>query len=194
MQLLHPFMPFVTEEVYHLLRERKEGDDLTIKQLIKPKEPDSQILTGGKLLKELISGIRDVRNKNQLKPKDRIKVNIQTLSDSVFQRMHAILQKQVNADAINYVDSPVSNALNVVIGKDKLYIETPNATDFNNQREQLKRDLVYMQGFLISVDKKLSNERFIQNAKAEVIESERKKKADAEEKIKAIREQLEALG
>ena len=116
------------------------------------------------------------------------------MSNSAYQGIDTILQKQVNADAINYVDSPVSNALNVVIGKDKLYIETPHATDFNNQREQLQRDLVYMQGFLISVEKKLSNERFIQNAKAAVIESERKKKADAEEKIKAIREQLEDLG
>jgi len=193
MQLLHPFMPFVTEEVYHLLRERKDGDDLTVKSLTEPSGYDSQILAEGKLLKELISGIRDVRNKNQLKPKDGIKVNVQTVNNSVYQRIHTILQKQVNADAINYVDSPIPNALNVVIGKDKLYIETPNATDFTNQREQLQRDLVYMQGFLISVEKKLSNERFIQNAKAEVIEGERRKKIDAEEKIKAIKEQLQTL-
>jgi valyl-tRNA synthetase len=202
MHLLHPFMPFVTEEVYHQLRERKEGDDLTIKRLPEIRNPHlndsvgqakSEILKQGELLKEVITGIRDARNKNQIKPKDKISINIQTAVASVYQRIQTILQKQVNADSIRYVDSSLSNTINIVLAKDKFYIETPNATNTNNQKQQLQKDLNYMEGFLTSVEKKLTNERFIQNARPEVIETERKKKADAEAKIKALKEQLQTL-
>ena len=193
MQLLHSFMPFVTEDIYHQLKERKEGDDLTIKQFrtIRPFEKD--ILAKGELLKEVITALRDARNKNQLKPKDSIWLHIQTDNAAVYKSMEDILKKQLNAEAINYTGSSVANTINVVVQKDKFFIETENQAGTAPQQEQLAKDLSYLEGFLISVEKKLANERFVKNAKPEILEAERKKKEDAEAKIKVIKESLSTL-
>jgi valyl-tRNA synthetase len=194
MQLLHPFMPFVTEEVYHQLRQRNPGDDLTIKQQSTVGTPNSGLLKQGKLLKEVITGLRDTRVKNQLKPRDEIELHIQTESLQTYEAFKFILAKQVQALAINFVTEPVNNAIATVIEKDKFFIETKKELDTSAQKQQLLKDLHYIQGFLSSVEKKLGNERFVQNAKPEVVEIEKRKKADAEAKIKAIKESLDSLG
>jgi len=193
MQLLHPFMPFVTEEIYHELKERKEGDDLTIRQESKIGSQKSEILKQADLLKQVITALRDVRVKNQLKQKEEIKLHIQTAEQSAYNSFKSILAKQVNASEINFVSDAVTGSISSVVQKDKFFIETENELDTSAQKDQLKKDLEYQKGFLISVEKKLSNERFVQNAKPEVIEIERKKKADAEAKIKAIEESLASL-
>lgn len=191
MQLLHPFMPFVTEEIYHLLKER--SDDLCVKQFSPIQSSDKSVLQSGTLLKEVISGLRDARNKNQLKPKDSIKLYIQTNVPDSYTPIKSILTKQVNAENIELVNEAVSNCINTVVQKDKFYLQTENTLDTSSQKEQLIKDMEYLKGFLLSVEKKLSNERFVQNAKPEIIEIEKKKKADAEEKIKAIEESLASL-
>ena len=194
MQLLHPFMPFITEEIYHQLNERKEEDDITIK--LRPNgewEYKPYTLGQGKLLKEVITALRDIRIKNQLKQKEEIKLHIQTTEQSAYNSFRSILGKQVNASEINFVKDAVAGSINTVVQKDKFFIETENELDTSAQKDQLEKDLEYQKGFLISVEKKLSNERFVQNAKPEVIEIERKKKADAEAKIKAIEESLSSL-
>ena len=191
MQLLHPFMPFVTEEIYHQLKER--SDDLTIKQYPAVKNTVTTILSDATFLKEVITAIRDARNKNQLKPKDTIKLHIQSENKSVYAAIESILLKQVNAESISYTSDNITNSITVVVQKDKIFIETTTELDTSSQKQQLQKDLDYLKGFLISVDKKLSNEKFVQNAKPEVIEIERKKKADAEEKIKVIEDSLTSL-
>ena len=191
MQLLHPFMPFITEEIYHLLKERT--DDLTVKQYPPATIADKNILSTANLLKEVITNIRDARNKNQLKPKDAIKLHILTENKSTYLSIESILLKQVNALSVSYASTAVANSITVVVQKDKFFIETTTVLDTTSQKEQLQKDLDYLKGFLISVEKKLGNERFVQNAKQEVLESERKKKEDAEEKIKVIEESLASL-
>lgn len=191
MQLLHPFMPFVTEEIYHTLQER--ADDLTVKQFIPVSESNLQILQSGNLLKEVITGIRDARNRNQLKPKDSIKLHIQTENVTIYKSIETILSKQVNTEAISYVSSPVAGSITVVVQKDKFFIEATTVVDTKAQKAQLEKDLDYLKGFLISVDKKLSNEKFVQNAKPEILAAEQKKKSDAEDKIKVIEESLRNL-
>jgi valyl-tRNA synthetase len=191
MQLLHPFMPFITEEIYHQLKERT--DDLTVKQYDAAKTSDKNILEKAVLLKEVITAIRDTRNKNQLKPKDTIRLYIETEEKNNYTSIENILLKQVNAETVSYTNASVANSITVVVQKDKFYIETTTVLDVSLQKQQLQKDLEYLKGFLISVEKKLSNDRFVQNAKPEVLESERKKKTDAEEKIKVIEESLSAL-
>ena len=192
--LLHPFMPFVTEEIYHQLRERKEGDDITIKIRSNTEWGSKPItLMQGKLLKEVITTLRDTRIKNQLKPKEEIKLSIQTADQQSYDLFKSILAKQVNASEINFVADAVAGSINTVVQRDKFFIETENELDTSAQKDQLLKDLEYQKGFLLSVEKKLSNERFVQNAKPEVVEVEKKKKADAEAKIKAIEESLASL-
>lgn len=104
-----------------------------------------------------------------------------------------MLAKQVNAKAIHYVQEPVPGCITLVIQKDKFYLGTETALDTTAQKAALTKDLEYLKGFLASVEKKLSNERFVQNAKAEAVDAERQKKADAEAKIAVIEESLKTL-
>ncbi len=191
LQLLHPFMPFITEEIYHQLKERK--DDLTIKEYSPVLPADKTSLAAAALLKEVITAIRDARVKNQLKPKDTIRLHILSDDTATYKSVEPILARQINAEAVIYATASVRNSITVVVQKDKFFLETTTILDTTSQKEQLQKDLDYLKGFLISVDKKLSNEKFVSNAKPEVVESERRKKADAEEKIRVIEESLASL-
>jgi valyl-tRNA synthetase len=191
MELLHPFMPFVTEEIYHLLEDRK--DDLCTHVYAAPVQADEKILDEGALLKNIISGLRDVRNKNQIKPKEAIKVHIQTAETVIYKSIESILAKQINAEAITYVNDAVAGTITTVIGKDKFYIETEQPLNVAGQKEDLEKELAHLKGFLVSVEKKLSNEKFVANAKPEVLAVENKKKADALEKIGIIEESLKGM-
>jgi valyl-tRNA synthetase len=187
-QLLHPFMPFITEEIYHLLAER--SDDLCMKQFAAIGRYDKQTLDQGLLLKEAVTALRDARNKAQLKPKEAVSLYIQTGSEEVYHGIMQILAKQANALSIAFTREAIAGTLAVVSGKDKYYIGTEQKVDTGSQKEELQKELAYLQGFLESVTKKLSNERFVQHAKAEVVSNEVRKKEDAEAKIKVIQESL----
>lgn len=194
LQLLHPYLPFVTEEIYHTLRDRATGDDLVEKQLPPAGKPDELVLKQGALLQEVITAIRDMRNKNQLKPKETIRLHIDTANKAFYETTGSILQRQVNAESLEYTSEAKAGSISIVVQTDKLYLEADRAAvDTGAQKEQMQKDLEYLKGFLVSVDKKLSNERFVQNAKAEIIDAERKKQADALAKIKAIEESLSLL-
>ncbi len=193
MQLLHPFMPFITEEIYHLLAERAEGDDLCVKQFAAAQTADARVLADGKLLAEAITTLRDARVKAEIKPKETIRLHIQSDAQATYAAVQTILARQVNAESIDYTSEAIAGALTVVSGKDKYYIVAEKAVDTGKQKEELQKELTYLRGFLVSVDKKLGNEKFVANAKPEVVDFERKKRADAEDKIKIIEESLAAL-
>jgi len=191
MQLLHPYMPFITEEIYHLLAPRAEDDDLCIRQFAPAAPADARILGEGALLKEAITALRDARNKAQIKPKESVKLHIHSeSSEATFRALSPILSRQVNAESIDFTREAVTGSLTVVSGKDKYYIVTAQPLATGNQKEDLLKELNYLKGFLASVNKKLENERFVQNAKPEVVDLERRKKEDAEMKIKALEESL----
>lgn len=192
MHLLHPFMPFITEEIYQLLKER-EDPDLCIR-LFKHKEThDLNILQQADLLKNLISGIRDIRAKNKIKPKEICNLAIEINSANRYDTVEDILRKQVNVKDITFTKEPVPGSISAVIGKDKIYLQTSQAFDTAGQRDALQKEIDYLRGFLQSVNKKLSNERFTQSAKPEVITLEQRKKEDAEMKIRVLEESLAAL-
>jgi valyl-tRNA synthetase len=191
MQLLHPYMPFITEEIYHLLAPRTE--DLCVKQFAPLQTIDTIVLKEGELLKAVITGLRDVRVKNQIKPKEPIRLYIQSENNELFKAIEAILCKQVNIDQLTFVLEPVVQTITAVIGKDKFYIETERSVDTGAQKEELLKELERLRNFLESVNKKLSNERFVQSARPDVVQLEQKKKLDAEEKIKVLEESLSNL-
>lgn len=191
MQLLHPFMPFITEEIFHQLRN--QNLDLTVKQLPSIGKPDAAVLQKGLLLKETITALRDARSRAQLKPKDSIRLYIQGNDQNVYAGIGEILGRQVNAESLGFVAGAPDNCINVVVQKYSFFVETMQERDTASERAQLEKDLDYYRGFLVSVEKKLMNEKFVQNAKPEVVEIERKKKADAEARISAIEESLKSL-
>lgn len=191
MQLLHPFMPFLTEEVFHLLREQQE--DLIVRQLPAPAANNEAVLQQGQLLQQLITAIRDTRNKNLLKPKDVISLSVDSANDIFYATAGNILQRQVNADKLEKTSTPVTGAMALVVQTEKLYIESHAEVNTDMQKTKMEEELNYLKGFLVSVDKKLSNEKFVQNAKPEIIANERKKQSDAEAKIKTLEESLSLL-
>jgi valyl-tRNA synthetase len=199
MLLLHPFLPFVTEEVYHLLKERAEGDDIIVKQLASGTWQPA-ILEMGNMLKEDITALRDARKRNELKNSEKIPFRGAVAAHSVYSAdpdLKTILEKQVNGTYVipagANADEYSKNEITVVSSDRTFYLFIEKEIDKSKQKEELLRDLAYQQGFLASVEKKLSNERFVQNAKPEVVETEKKKKTDAEAKIRAIEQSLETL-
>ncbi len=196
LERLHPFMPFVTEEIYHLLRDN-QSVDLCVRQLdtsLQPLPTDSQSLKEGELLKSAITAIRDARVKAQIKNKDAVVLYCTTQEEKAWEVIRPLLSKQVNASAFSFTNEAIANTIQLVVGTTKLYIETEQVIDTSAQRKSLEDELAYYQGFLASVEKKLSNEKFVQNAKPEVVDMEKKKQHDAMQKIAMLQESLANLG
>ena len=196
LERLHPFMPFVTEEIYHLLREQQPVD-LCVRQLdlaLQPLDADVQSLKEGELLKSAITAIRDARVKAQIKNKDAIVLYCTTQEEKEWEIIRPLLSKQVNASAFSFTQDAIANTIQLVVGTTKLYIETEQVIDTSAQRKSLEDELAYYHGFLASVEKKLSNEKFVQNAKPEVVDMEMKKQHDAMQKIAMLQESLANLG
>jgi valyl-tRNA synthetase len=191
LQLLHPFMPFITEELHHALKAQTE--DLCVKEYEAIGKVDEVVLNAGALLKNVISTLRDARNKNQIKPKDAIELHIQSEHNTAYQTIENILAKQVNAKSIAYTNASIGSSIVVALEKDKFYLVADQAIDTESLKENLLKDLEHQKGFLASVEKKLSNEKFVQNAKPEIIAIEQKKKADALARIQTIEESLAQL-
>lgn len=191
LQQLHPFMPFITEEIYHLLEA--QSNDLMPALIPEYGTADAQLLEQGNLLKQLITGVRDGRNKNQLKPKDTVALYIETADPALYDKISEILQRQVNATELVLSNNAEANGFALVIQKEKVFVACDIEVDADAQKTKMTEELNYLKGFLLSVDKKLSNEKFVQNAKPEIIANEQKKKADAEDKIKVLEESLATL-
>ncbi|MEN9523727.1 MAG: hypothetical protein RL065_2104 [Bacteroidota bacterium] len=194
MHLLHPFMPFCTEEFYSFVKERNENDVLVIKQFnTQFSASSSSVLSNGELMKEIVSTIRDARNKNQLKPKDKLKLMIETSDKSSFEAIQSTVCKLANLTEITFNDSKAANAINFVIGNNKCYLDAGSLINTDSQKDDLEKELIYLEGFLKSVNAKLSNEKFVANAKPELVALEQKKKSDAESRLIAIKESLSGL-
>ena len=197
MKILHPFMPFITEEIYHSLKERKDGDDITISQLTDGRMQlagtADNYLKQGESLQKMITAIRDVRVKQNLKPKDEIELQLPVAYQNELTPILKTLQKQSFAKTVSFVSEPVEKSITFMVDKMQCSFTTEKEIDNSAQKAQLEKDLVYYQGFLQSVDKKLSNEKFVANAKPEIIEMENKKKNDALEKLRIIQESLNLL-
>ncbi len=190
LKLLHPFMPFVTEEVYHQLAPRAHETDLVNSLYNKNFITNKTLSTQGSLLQDMITNIRDLKTKNKLNPKDEIELFIPENQETLFTPMLQILTKQVYSNNIHFYSKEVSNGVPFMVDTFQCYFTANKEIDMEAQRQELTKELAYYNGFLVSVEKKLNNEKFVANAKPEVIELEQKKRADALEKIKLLQMQL----
>jgi valyl-tRNA synthetase len=187
---LHPFMPFVTEEIYHLLREQASGDDLCIKQYAPEKSFNPSSLQTGEKLQLFLTVGREFRQQQQLKnsePFTRLILPKELFGEN--ESLYAIIRKQLNSPVIEFSKGFLKGDRDLQVipfQSHQVGFECPRKQDDAKRKEDLEKELDYYQGFLESLNKKLSNERFVQNAKPEVINLEKKKKLDTEEKIAAI--------
>ncbi|PWT78658.1 MAG: valine--tRNA ligase [Bacteroidetes bacterium] len=187
MQVLHPVMPFITEEIYHLLSTRVESDDLCIRPFKKIEPSHPAILKEGEFLKAVITEIRNTKAKMGL---GEFSVHF---PDQRHQHLAEIIKKNTKASHVFCNAVSFEGMISLVVGDERVFIEAEKAVDSQFQKDELLKEIEYHRGFLVAVNKKLTNEKFIRNAKPEVIALEQKKKADAEAKIKALEESLMML-
>ena len=193
MRLLHPFAPFITEEIYHLLKERSVGDDVCIAPYPSAKPFNSLDIESGELIKQAITIVRDVRNKAQLPQKHPVKVFIETDNKTPYWDFKQVLCKLAYIEDFEFTKIEVDGAVTELIGTDKAYIITGVEMDVEAEKKKLQEEITYYEGFISSVEKKLSNQGFVQNAKPEVVEKERQKLADGKAKLNNMQEALAKL-
>ncbi|MGY3055549.1 valyl-tRNA synthetase [Pedobacter sp. UYEF25] len=194
-KLLHPNMPFITEELWHddLFAARGEMECCIVANFPEVGEIDEALLKEAEVIKTVIGEIRNVRNQKQISPKEGLVLSIKVNSDLTYSNWIAVISKLANVSTVEIITDKLTGATAFMAGKDEFFIPLLENINVEEEKARLQADLVYLQGFLKSVNVKLSNERFVQNAKPEIIANERNKQADAEAKIKIIEENLKGL-
>ena len=190
LRLLHPFMPFITEELWQHLAERKEGESIMNALLPTSDLLNVDSLASMELAKEVVIGVRGVRAAKNIAPKEVLELNVLGEFNPV---EYSVIAKLANLSAINSSVEKDASAASFMVGTTEFNVPLANNIDVEAELEKLNKELVYYKGFKESVLKKLSNERFVNNAPVAVVEGERKKLADAETKIKTIEESIVAL-
>lgn len=190
LRVLHPFMPFITEELWQALKERTENESIMVTPMPKAKVENNEIISLSETLKDIVSGIRTVRLQKNIPSKDALALEIIGEYNS---SLNPMVIKMGNISEVKVVTEKDMSSVSFLVGTTEFAIPLGNNIDVEAEIEKLEIELKYQQGFLNSVMKKLGNEKFVANAKPEVVEVERKKQADAESKIKILEESLSAL-
>ena len=193
MQMLHPFMPFITEELWQHITERKAGESIMVSRLeiAAPTEADKKLCADMELVKQIVAGVRAVRNEKNIAPKKELE--LQTLGENHFEAYNSIIVKMANLKALTVVKEKAPDASAFMVGTDEFAVPVGDLIDVDAEIEKQEKELQHLQGFLTGVKKKLANANFVSHAPEAVVEKERKKQSDAEEKIASIEESLKAL-
>lgn len=193
LKMLHPFMPFITEELWQHIYERKDGESIMRDKLeVSPMtEADAKLLTDIESMKLIVSGIRTVRNQKNIPTKDEL--NLQAVGSNKYAAYNCIIAKMANVGAIDVVNEKDATAATFMVGTDEFAVPLGNMIDVEAEIAKQEAQLKHLEGFLAGIKKKLSNEKFVANAPEAVVAMERKKQKDSEEKIAALKDSLAAL-
>ena len=192
MRLIHPFMPFVTEEIWQDLEPRKAGESIMYAELSKGGAVDEHLLMRFGVVKEIISNVRSIRKAKNIPQKQALTLNF-TLDENFPAELAAVIVKMCNLEKISVTEEKNPTAETFMVKTTQYFIPMEDNIDVEAEMAKLSEELNYLEGFLASVMKKLSNERFVSSAPEKVVATERAKKADAEAKIAAIKERMEAF-
>ena len=193
MKLIHPFMPFITEELWQNIKERKDGESIMRERLVleAPTVDEQILLKNVEDIKLVISGVRSVRSQKNIAPKE--KLTLEVVGATILGKYGDAVMKMANLESINEVTEKDSTAATFIVGTREYAVPLGNLIDTEAEIQKMEAELKHLEGFLIGVQKKLSNERFVANAPAQVVELERKKQSDAETKIAALKESIAKL-
>lgn len=194
LKILHPFMPFISEEIWHLLADRKEDESIMMAKWPRIEESNVRLLEKAEFAFEVTTQIRNLRNSKGISPKESFKLLYKSSGELSFTGFESVVSKLANLSELTPIDTNPETAFSFVIKGDEYFVPVEGGVDLEKEKEALQKELDYSKGFIISVNKKLGNERFVNNAPEQVITNERKKLADAEAKVKALEEQLAAMG
>lgn len=190
--VLHPFMPFVTEELWQNLSIRKDGESLMMSNFPKATEADNSLIDEFNFALQVVTEIRTIRKQKNIPNKDQVELFVKT-NQETNKRFDAVIIKLTNLSALNYTPEKMDNAFSFVVKSNEYYIPISENVDVEAERVKIQKELEYTLGFLKSVNGKLANEKFVNNAPEQVLAIERKKQAEAEAKIKVLEEQLHNL-
>ena len=193
MALLHPFMPFITEEIWQLTGERTDGESLMITRMPEAGDVDATLISRFELVKQVITSVRNIRNEKGLPMKDQLSLHFIAGDGEYDGEFDLLMKKLANLNVISAIDHKPDDAVSFIVKNTEYYIPMVGKLDVAEEIEKLNKELEYTRGFLNSVMKKLSNERFVNNAPAEVVEKEYVKKTDAENKIASLEKQIAGL-
>lgn len=192
LQLLHPFVPFITEELWHHIKKRNENNDIIISKYPESKDFDEELLAKFKHATQVITAIRDFRNNNNIPNKEKIELKIQ-LKDKSNTEFDGVVKKLCLIETIEYIDDKPDNIQSLVVHSTEYFIPFSDSINIDEEIEKINKDIEYQKGFLNIVMKKLNNDKFVQNAPEKVVEIEKKKKADAEKKIEVLKKKRSSL-
>ena len=193
LKMLHPFMPFITEELWQHIYDRKEGESImtAILKLNTLTDSEKQLCADIELVKDIVAGVRTVRNQKNIAPKE--KLELQTIGENNFKVYDSIIIKMANLEAIKSTAEKSADASAFMVGTNEFAVPVGNLIDISSEIEKQEKELQHLEGFLMGIKKKLANENFVANAPEAVVARERKKQSDSEEKIAALKESLQAL-
>ena len=190
LRLLHPFMPFITEELWQALSPRKKGESIMFAHMPEAGKPDDLLLEAFEAIKEVVAGVRNIRLQKNIPNKNPL--DLQVMGE-YYDRFNPIIIKMCNLSSITQVQEKASGAISFLVKTTEFAVPVGDLIDVKEELEKLEADLKYQQGFLAMVEKKLSNANFVNKAPANIIDLERKKEADAKSKIRSIEENIAAL-
>lgn len=190
LRLLHPFMPFITEELWQALAERKTGESIMVSEMPKEVSFSNDLIDIFEKVKEIIAGVRTIRLQKNIPNKEELSLEVIGQYNTDFD---TVISKMGNLTSINTVAEKDPTSVSFLVGTTEFSVPLGNNIDIEAELKRLNDELKYLEGFLKSVAAKLSNEKFVANAKPEIVENERKKQADAESKIKTIKESIANL-
>ena len=190
MKLLHPFMPFITEEIWHMLEERKDGESIMVQPMPVALKYNKKVLDDFEILKETVGSVRNLRKEKNIHPKEKLKLFVKDNDSQYPEILTPVLQQLASISGVEYTNEKIEKAISFRIKTIEFYLPVEDKVDYLQEITALKEELEYTKGFLKSVMVKLNNEKFVKNAPASVIEKEQKKKEDAENKIKMLEERI----
>jgi valyl-tRNA synthetase len=193
LKVIHPFMPFITEEIWQLIVERKKGESIMVTRMPEAKKFNKDLLTAFESASEIISAVRAVRKNKDIPNKEKLELLVRSEKESFDIEFLPVISKLCNLSEVSFVSGKKEGAASFMVKTTEYFIPLAGKLDVEGELVRLKEDLDYNRGFLVSVMKKLENERFVKNAPASVLELERKKKSDVESKIKSLEERMGEL-
>jgi len=194
MHMLHPFMPFITEEIWQLIRERKPGESLMVSDMPAPESYDKKLRRHFEEIKEVITAIRSVRKEKNIAPRETLKLMVRSSEGSKYREyLEPVIIKLAKLSAVALITEEPEGAVSFIVKNVEYFVPVGSMVDAGEELMKLEAELEYTRGFLSSVQKKMSNERFVQHAPEQVVEKERQKMADAEGKISVLEAQINKL-
>lgn len=193
LDMLHPFMPFITEELWQHLFDRQNGESIMKEclQIAEPTEADKKLIADIEMVKQIVGGVRTVRNQKNIAPKERLK--LQAISQNNYPAYNEVMAKMANLETIEVVTEKAADTAQFMVGTDEYAVPVGNLIDVEAEIKKQEAQLAHLENFLNGIVKKLSNERFVANAPEAVVALERKKQQDSEEKIAALKQSIAEL-